>query len=88
MNEFSSSDPFLCFADRVLKISKESLDCQIIPVSNLPFDLQMIIEPKEIKTMTAKTFFFGPDPSPKLTYTKFVRRFHYNVPKDCFRLIL
>ncbi|CAN7980386.1 unnamed protein product [Ixodes pacificus] len=61
-------------SDRVFKISKESTDCKIIPVADLPFDLQMIIEPNKITTMSARYFFYGPDNSSKLTYTKFTHR--------------
>uniref|UniRef100_A0A6B0VFA1 Putative secreted protein n=1 Tax=Ixodes ricinus TaxID=34613 RepID=A0A6B0VFA1_IXORI len=61
-------------SDRVFKISKEGAACEIIPVGDLPFDLQMIIEPNKIMNMTTKTFFYGPDQSSKLTYTKFTYR--------------
>ncbi|XP_040079572.1 uncharacterized protein LOC120851086, partial [Ixodes scapularis] len=60
--------------DCVFKISKESADCQIIQLDSLPFDLQMIIEPSQIKTMTANTFFYGPYESSSLNYTTFTYR--------------
>uniref|UniRef100_A0A6B0VDU0 Putative secreted protein n=1 Tax=Ixodes ricinus TaxID=34613 RepID=A0A6B0VDU0_IXORI len=71
-------DPLTIIVDasnnRVFKISKESAVCQIISLGNLPFDLQMIIEPSKIKTMTAYTFFYGTHQSPPLNYVKFTYR--------------
>ncbi|CAN8014042.1 unnamed protein product, partial [Ixodes persulcatus] len=60
--------------DCVFKITKKSIDCQIIHLDSLPFDLQMIIEPTKIKTMTTNTFFYGSYESSSLNYTKFTYR--------------
>ncbi|XP_040073443.1 uncharacterized protein LOC120845946 [Ixodes scapularis] len=60
--------------ERVFEISKESSVCRIISLESLPFDLQMIIEPNKIKTMTANTFFYGPHQSSSLNYAKFTYR--------------
>ncbi|XP_077510579.1 uncharacterized protein LOC144121307 [Amblyomma americanum] len=57
--------------DAAYKIPHETgRPCQLMPIKQISFDPQMIIDPQEVKKLTAKTFFTGPDQTKSLDYKK------------------